>query len=393
MLKSLSTSNPQKVVDNQENIDRNITPVKEVKPDKINDNKKAKTISVEAPNVNDSNISSLAIDEINKLRKEIQELSMSVKEIKRHHDSPETIKMPRSKTKKGLNNLIKHVDSDEERDSESPDKRLSSDSDEEYQRVTKHAKQKRKTSKTRFGTFKSKNKINDKHKVMKAHRENETDFENEFMRSKHPPKNENISNKYENQSEDLANSRLRYNKLAEKALDEMGQITSEDEEMMIMKKRQHMINSVKKDQPRNSKRLENMLKNAAINSEDSIEMTPSSLKGSRVIPEQHPYNYPQSFNYGHQMPPAQYNPNNFYPEATFSPHMQPHPMSYNPHMNQSYGYSQMNHSYHEGMAQYPHAAFHQNPQSYQPMQNMHQASHETPVKNAYNKGLPFVGKF
>jgi hypothetical protein len=455
IIESLKTTTHIKVTDNQENIDGNIEPVRDGKFDHVRQskqNKKTKNVAFEPPRNNDSSISSSANDEISKLRKEIQELSLSVREIKRHRDSPETIKMPKRNNKKGLSHLIKHADSEEERNSESPDRRLSSDSDEEYQKVTKKTKQNRKTSKTRFGTFTSKNKINDKHKGMKAHRENETDYENEFMRSKNTTQQKALVNKYEPQSEDLANSRIKYNKLTEKALDEMGQITSEDEEMIIMKKRQHMINSVKKDKPRSSKRLENMLKNAAINSEDSMDMTPSSFRASRVVPEQHPYNYAQPFNYAQTMPPMQYNPNNFYPEATFSPHAQksygyaPLNQSYNDGIPPQYNHAQMNQNYHEGMPpqynhaqmsqsyhegmppqynhaqmsqnyhegmppQYNHAQMSQNyhegmppqynnaphyqahPMSYQQSQNMHQAPLESPIKNSYNKGLPFAGKF
>ena len=127
-------------------------------------------------------------------------------------------------------------------------------------------------------------------------------------------------------------------------MDEMSILTSEDEEMVKMKKREHLLNSVRKDKSRKSKRLENMLKNVAINSEDSLDFTPSHQSLDKVIPEKHPYNYeiPQHMNnssYNYNIIPQNHPVNNydFQPEATFSPHVnQPHPPTLNSQISQSF---------------------------------------------------------
>lgn len=158
--------------------------------------------------------------------------------------------------------------------------------------------------------------------------------------------------KVSDNEEELANSRIKYNKLAEKAMKEIGPITSEDEESIIMKKRQHMVNSIRKEFPEKSKRLEAMLKNAALNNDESIELTPSSHSSSRIMPEKEPQPYPYPKNpmmipekeYSHN---SMYQHHNFYPEATFNAHQsfrhQP-PMSYTPHVTHSYAYNPLTHS-------------------------------------------------
>lgn len=122
--------------------------------------------------------------------------------------------------------------------------------------------------------------------------------------------------------------------MQEKAMNELGNITSEDEDMIAQKKRQHLINSAKKEIPVRSKRLENKLRNAADESEISIDQTPcqKELEDSIPAPENHPFNYGIP---AHDSMYSQYsqsmgqNSFNFQPENTFNPQMSmmQHPQS------------------------------------------------------------------
>ena len=92
---------------------------------------------------------------------------------------------------------------------------------------------------------------------------------------------------------ELSQSQLRYDKIAEKAMMEMSQYTSDDMASVKMKKREHIVKSLKKQHPRQSNRLENMLKNAALNcsipsDSESVHMTPME----RPVPEQYSVQQP-----------------------------------------------------------------------------------------------------
>ncbi|CAI2363223.1 unnamed protein product [Moneuplotes crassus] len=291
------------------------------------------------------------MEQFSKFNKTIEELSMNFSMMKKRDESPELIKIPRKTQKKGLKGMIKYADSDHNSETDqSPERRLGSETEEECC-LKKSKRVKRKTSKTRKNEFKAKDKIL-KNQKKKKNRNNSSDSNQETSKfaSRQTERNpQNFNNEFE-----LSNSRMRYNKVAEKAMDEMGQITSEDEDLMIHKKRQHIISSAKKEEPNKSRRLQNMLKNAALNSEDSIDQTPSSQEMEEVVPESHPFsykiptqdnmygqcsqnyaqNYSQSYsqNYPQSFPQNTFN---FQPEATFSPHNDQN-YSGHPQLGQSY---------------------------------------------------------
>ena len=141
-----------------------------------------------------------------------------------------------------------------------------SEIDNQYQnkkKTNKQNKSKRSTSKTRFISFRSSNKIGTKKKEniqQKLSSDEDSDLERvDVVKEMVPrPQLQNNSGAY-NKIDELTSSKAKYAKLAEKALNEMSQFTSEDEDALIQKKRQHLVKSLKKEYPRQSKRLENML--------------------------------------------------------------------------------------------------------------------------------------
>lgn len=195
------------------------------------------------------------MDEVRKLRQEFQSLCMSFSERDKDIDG--------AKTKdKGIKKMLQKKSDEEEDESDGV-----SDEDEDERdrmRSKKVKEEKRKTSKTRFMPFRSSNKIVSKAKNYNQQKLSDEDEDSEFEREKiqKGSLHKSISNNQvlnQQNSNDLTSSKSKYAKLAEKALHEMSQFTSEDEDAIIQKKRQHLINSLKKEYPRQSQRLENML--------------------------------------------------------------------------------------------------------------------------------------
>ena len=192
------------------------------------------------------------MDEVRKLRQEFQSLCMSFSERDKAIDGPKM-------KDKGIKKMLqKKSDDEEESDG------VSDEDERDRMRSKKVKEEKRKTSKTRFMPFRSSNKIVSKAKNYNQQKLSDEDEESEFEREKiqKGSLHKSISNNQvlnQQNSNDLTSSKSKYAKLAEKALHEMSQFTSEDEDAIIQKKRQHLINSLKKEYPRQSQRLENML--------------------------------------------------------------------------------------------------------------------------------------
>lgn len=195
---------------------------------------------------------------------------MSISEREKDSDSASNKSKGKSKINdqpKGIRSMLrKDSDEDHEQISQGVDDEDDDEEEDWRDRKVKKAKekaQKRNTSKTRFVPFRSSNKIGNKlkdYKQQKLSDDEDSDYEAAQVRkenmNKSVSKNEVLMKQYDN---DLTSSKSRYAKLAEKALHEMSQFTSEDEDIMIQKKRQHLVNSLKKEYPRQSHRLENML--------------------------------------------------------------------------------------------------------------------------------------
>ena len=135
---------------------------------------------------------------------------------------------------------------------------------------------KKKTHKT---SNKNLNQSNSSDDSSTNHRQNKQDKKSKKLKSKPTPSNQNGLNQ----------SKLRYEKLTEKAMQEMSQYTSDDQASVKLKKREHLIKSLKKEYPKHSNRLESMLKNAALNcnttsDSESIQMTPTQI--NQAIPKQ-----------------------------------------------------------------------------------------------------------
>ena len=235
--------------------------------------------------------------------------------------------------------MIKYAETDEiSSDSEkSPERRLNSDSDSDYKVKAKSKKKRTSSRKGRDYEFKSKNKFKKKQKKVKE------DSDSDKETSKFASRQSQLHVPCHPSEDELSYSMSRFQKAQQKAINEMEGLTSEDEERIKDRKREHLLNSIQKENPRSSKRLDIMLKNAADLSENSIEMTPSNQNAPQIVPEKHPYTYeipqPGYPGMGQNFP----NGGNFQPEATFSPHaQQPYPMGFNPALSMSYNHNPLN---------------------------------------------------
>jgi hypothetical protein len=237
-------------------------------------------------------------EEMSKMRKYMEELCMSFRQ-------PE-----KKVTKKGIKAMMTGADDS----SYSGGNRLSSDS-EENDKIQSKRKSRRDSLKPEFSS-----KFNPKFKGRSKSKHLESSGEDNCKVKKR--KNKFKKAETSNEKYKLEDNKIRYTKLEQQAFEELAQFTSEDEDLIRLRKREHLENSIKKEQIMKSKRLESMLKNAAMKEEDSIEMTPSSNHMSRIVPEKHPYPFPQTM----IQQPMNYNlmqSQGFYPEATFSANAHP----------------------------------------------------------------------
>lgn len=361
MLKHIKTKEAEvnnKVMNEKENINMNIPPTS--KPPPVPEKKEN---------------SDAMLEEINKLRNEFKELSMSVRESKK--ESPQlktTIKKEdkAKKSKKGIKAMFKGAESSDE--DQSNNNRLSSDDEETEQEIKSKNKKsknrqrsKRKDSSGRFTSFRSKKKLRSRSKHLNSsdnHSSDNSDSDEYTRPSKvKKQKSQKIkNNKQKNIKDPLSESQVKYSKVAEQAINELAQFTSEDEDLIRLRKREHFTNSVKKEKALKSQRLESMLKNAALNNDESIEMTPSSQNMSRVIPEKHPYPYQPPMDYSMMQNQG------FYPEATFA--AQNHPFNQNPVNHKSF-----NQEMHSSMAFNQHPGY--NMPQYQQFPPSHSYMHSS----------------
>lgn len=315
--------------------------------DKVN-KQKNKTDNKENLNQNmtsNDNHDNQTLQEISKLREQIQMLTMSVKDIQHltqseksldnssrqnHFDQSSKSKSNRfTSAKRGLKAAINQANSSNEESGIEQNCLSSDDSDKDcpsktkiikkHKQSTKTKTKKRSTSRTKFSSFQSKNKLGSK--------SNNFSSMNKDLNEMNPSSNLKQSNYNFDKTpevQELTQSKLKYNEIMQKAMQEIGQYTSDDQGSIIMKKREHLVNSLKKEFPRHSNRLENMLKNAALNSEtDSMENTPSEKEWPQVAQELNYNNYQAQRQQDFMMPEKEYDFSAFN-----EPHEQSPPLRY-----------------------------------------------------------------